>query len=130
MIQFIRQRKIIIWGLVISLSLMSVFVLQPFLVSLTMGFTFAVALVPVKRFFIENLRFRARLAATAVSSLATFFIIGPTFFVIYKLISLVNQSSKLVLNTELVENRFFNLVYSFNPTTWSQIFKAKSFRCA
>ncbi len=112
MVQFIRQRKIIIWGLIICLSLMSVFVLQPFLVSLTMGFTFAVALVPVKRFFIEKLRFRTHFAATTVSSLATFFIIGPTCFVIYKLISLVNQNSKLVLNTELVENRFFNLVYS------------------
>ena len=127
MIEFIRQRKIIIWASVFLLGLLSLLVLQPFLVSLTIGFTFAVALVPIRNFFSKRFKLRQNTAAAVVSTLTTFVIIGPVVFVIYKLISYLNKNEKLVSDAEEVENKFFSLIYTISQQVGLKITKMDLF---
>lgn len=109
-----NARVLLIWAAIIGLALVSFSVFRPFLLSLGMGFTFAIALAPTHRAIVSRFKFKRRTASLVVSVLFVLVIFAPIAFATFKILSYATQHTRIVSELATVENTFLKLLTSIN----------------
>ncbi len=107
-------RQILIWGSIIALLVASLSVIQPFLLSLAMGFTFAIALAPTHRAIVSRFKFKRRTASAVLSVVFVFLIFAPIAFAVFKILGYASEHNQLVSQLTSVEKTFLQLVQVAN----------------
>lgn len=102
-------------GICIGLAFaLSIYILQPFLLTLCVGGMFAIALIPAQTRFIHKFKIRRALATTLVFAFFLALILSPVTFILIKIISAIDleKNSRFINEISRIESRASEAIIS------------------
>lgn len=110
MSELTKEKKFALWAFIALLIIGTILVLQPFLISLTMGFVFAIAMTPTQYYLIKRFKLKQITASILTSILFLLVIFVPVIAAIYKILNYLAQNTQMFSETGPTQQNLFSFI--------------------